>query len=766
MSEYQKILISLCLFFIAISFTFKDVIVDNKVFATPDSQSAAAVGKGMEQYKSEFGEYPKWNPWIFSGVPATHSFQHVSRYYPPFYFFKLLNNIGMPKFFNYLAHFLFLGIGIFLILYRLKINFIACLFSGLTFTLMPYLITMVVHGHGSQMMTTAYIPWIYLFLEKLREKQDLFNFSVFSLLIGFQLLRGHVQIAYYTWLIIGLYSLILLFSDIKTNKIKFYRGFYFILILALCIGFISSLQLYYPAYSYSPFSIRSGSDGGTGYDYATAWSFSFGEMLTFFNPKFYGFGGATYWGNMPFTDYPNYMSIISVTLMLYSVFYVKNINTKILVSIWFISLLLSFGHNTPIYNFFYLYFPFFNKFRVPAMFLIVLQFSTVILSGIGLNYILKYKINNLKKYLPFFIPTIILVVSKLAGSSFLKDSDKTHNILDVTRISMINSGFTFSFIILFLFFVLIFLFNKKVIKLEIVGIGILLLLIVDLGKVNNNIINPSGKYNNPNLMMSSKDFKNLHKDDQIIKFLKSDTSNYRILPLPPLLNDNRWSAFQIQNVGGYHPAKLQNYQTLMAEVGFNNPGYLQMLNVKYLISLNELNHPMFQKIFSGELNHKGKIEYANIYLNKFGTNSIYFPKDIVNYKDINELITILKNPYYSPLNSIYMKDVSEGLNSNGKLIDYNFNSDKIIAKIDMEDSGLIIFSEVFYPNGWECFVNNKPVDILEANGLLRAIKLEKGLNDIEMIFNPSDLKTSKIISNISFIFILISIIIGLIRKHR
>ena len=45
---------------------------------------------------------------------------------------------------------------------------------------MPYLITMVVHGHGSQMMTTAYIPWIYLFLEKLREKQDLFNFSVFS----------------------------------------------------------------------------------------------------------------------------------------------------------------------------------------------------------------------------------------------------------------------------------------------------------------------------------------------------------------------------------------------------------------------------------------------------------------------------------------------------------------------------------------------------------------------------------------------------------
>ena len=72
-----------------------------------------------------------------------------------------------------------------------------------------------------------------------------------------------------------------------------------------------SMWIYLPAMSYTPFSIRGmGGGGGTGLEYATQWSFSLGEMLTFLIPSFYGFGGATYWGSMPFTDYPNYMGII------------------------------------------------------------------------------------------------------------------------------------------------------------------------------------------------------------------------------------------------------------------------------------------------------------------------------------------------------------------------------------------------------------------------------------------------------------------------
>ena len=58
-------------------------------------------------------------------------------------------------------------------------------------------------------------------------------------------------------------------------------------------------------------------------------------MATFFIPSFYGFGGGTYWGNMPFTDYPNYMGIIVITLAIIGIlFYKKKIKeTNALIAI-------------------------------------------------------------------------------------------------------------------------------------------------------------------------------------------------------------------------------------------------------------------------------------------------------------------------------------------------------------------------------------------------------------------------------------------------
>ena len=116
MTMVNKSLYVLGILLLVVFITFKDNIISNDIFSTPDSQSAAAVGKGMELHKTEFGVYPKWNPWIFSGLPSTHSLQHVSRYYPPYYIFKALNNLGMPVFYNFLFHLVFMSLGVFLIL--------------------------------------------------------------------------------------------------------------------------------------------------------------------------------------------------------------------------------------------------------------------------------------------------------------------------------------------------------------------------------------------------------------------------------------------------------------------------------------------------------------------------------------------------------------------------------------------------------------------------------------------------------------------------
>jgi len=117
------------------------------------------------------------------------------------------------------------------------------------------------------------------------------------------------------------------------------------------------MWIYLPVFNYTPFSIRGASiGGGAGFDYSTAWSFSIREISTFFIPSFYGFGGPTYWGNMPFTDYPNYMGILVLTFGAIGVVFSERKIKWYFIFLGLISILLALGKNFFLYGIFYEYF--------------------------------------------------------------------------------------------------------------------------------------------------------------------------------------------------------------------------------------------------------------------------------------------------------------------------------------------------------------------------------------------------------------------------
>ena len=383
---------------------FNKVLFEDSLFQGGDSLSPKAIRLAIDKASDQFDEYPLWMPWIFGGMPSVHSFQNISEYYLPHLAMKVLMKMGVPQFWEFIFHFIFAGLGMIILLKYLKVSDIIAFFGGVSYMMMPYLVTMIVHGHGSQMMTTAFIPWVIWAILRLKDFPNMSNMASLALIMGLQLQRAHVQIAYYTWMLVGLY--------IVMNMIYYYkdkhRGIPELTLWAMPAFFLAiamSLWIYLPATSYTPFSIRgAGVGGGTGLEYATQWSFSMGEMLTFINPSYYGFGGATYWGNMPFTDYPNYMGIIILFFAIWSMFKYKDRFRIFLIIASIFTLLLSFGHHfKPFYQFFYSYFPYFNKFRVPVMILVLLQFNFVVLAALGFNdFIQKIKDCDVD-FKPFFV---------------------------------------------------------------------------------------------------------------------------------------------------------------------------------------------------------------------------------------------------------------------------------------------------------------------------------------------------------------------------
>ena len=774
----QKWVIILAPLVLICGILFNKVLFEDYQFQGGDSLSPKAIRMGIENATHEFGEYPLWMPWLFSGMPSVHSFQNISEYYIPHLLMKGLMSLGAPQFWEFIFHYIFAALGMIFLLRYLKIRDSVAFFGGVTYMMMPYLVTMIVHGHGSQMMTTAFIPWVMWAVIRLKDSPNGLNMGILALLMGLQLQRAHVQIAYYTWMLVGLYLVMEIIFYYMDKKGEFPRVIGWS-IPAFVLAIAMSMWIYLPATSYTPFSIRgAGGGGGTGLEYATQWSFSLGEMLTFVNPSYYGFGGATYWGSMPFTDYPNYMGILVLLFAIYGMFVYKDRFRIFLITALIFTLLLSFGHHfKPFYQFFYSFFPYFNKFRVPVMILVLLQFNVVVLAALGLNDLMKKFENrdyNLKRF--FILGGLLfslLVLLNISFESIAEFGKRSHPVLNTMRADLMSADTFRVGILLLLGIGSLYAISRKWFS-EFFGVGIITLIaIIDVGIVDKMIIEPAPESYRTTTLKKQEFMHAYLKEDSIIRFLQLDSSKFRILPLGALERENRWSAFQIESVSGYHPAKMANYNLLYNNIGrnkynihlmLNYPGILQMLNVKYLISQEPLEHPLFSLVHEGSLYVPN--QYVNVFVYQFSgfEDRLFFAKKVSTLNE-EEIFTFMKTPGFSPKeNSFISKKISNyEYDKYAKVELVRWSPNRIKIRTVAQSHQFLVMSEIYYPNGWE--IDGHPeMEIIEVNNALRGIMIPMGEFEFEMIFAPTDLKYGTILTWISLLLVLGLILMPLIKK--
>ncbi len=760
----ELIYVSLLLLLL-IGFLFRQVLFEGYLFQGGDALSPKAVRQGIESSMSETGEYPLWLPWMFSGLPSIHSFQNISQFYFPHVIIKGLMSIGVDRFWDFILHFVFAGMGMFLFLKRLKLHPLSACFGAVSYMLMPYLITMIVHGHGSQMMTTAYIPWVLLVLHRLKSTPNLSNAGLLALILGLQLQRAHVQIAYYTWMMVGLYFLYEMIHAYKTEK-QFVPKHVLLAFPACVLAVVMSMWIYLPAMSYTPFSIRGmGGGGGTGLEYATQWSFSMGEMLTFLIPSFYGFGGATYWGNMPFTDYPNYMGIIVFSFAIIGMLNYKDRFRQFLIIASLCSLFISFGHHfSAFYSLFYDYFPFFNKFRVPVMILVLLQFNAVILASLGIHDVIQKNVNKRAVYGILGGVILAIIALNFSFESLADFGKRSHPVLNTLRGELVSADVFRISTFLVIILSSLYGFYTKVIKSEILLCILITIGIVDVGIVNQQIINPKPESYRQTTLKKREFLKAYLQEDSVIRFLKSDSTKFRILPLKNLMNSNRWTAFQIESVGGYHPAKLGNYNTFIQEVGLMHVSAMDMLNVKYLISLEQMEHPLLLPVHEGSLFHADKYEQAYVYKYKHWKERLFFAKNIELVNEV-QVVDKLKLASFNPIETAYVindvGDIQFDKNAHAEILQWE--PDKITFKTTASSPQLLIMSEIFYPEGWE-IVGDQNIEIIQVNSILRGMIIPSGTHQFTMAFNPNDVQYGSIITWLSLLFIMGMILSPFITK--
>ena len=797
---------------IALIIVYSGALSGSHDFYPNDKVSSMNVKEAVN--KSE--NYPYWFPWMMGGLPSVHSFQNISDYYFPNYIFKGLNQLGMPWFWNFVLHLFFGGVGLYLLLRKLNLDRLSATVSGMAFSIMPHVTAMLVYGHGSQIMTIAYMPWVFYTYLRLRDESSLKNLGFFSLIIGLQILRGHPQIAYYTWLMLSLCFIVdavyLVFNKQKNIK------FFLFSIAGLGLGVLSSLSVYIPSLSYLPYSTRvSGEGGGMGFEDATAYSFSFGEILTFFIPSYYGFGNDSYWGSMLMTNFPNYMGILIVLFGLYGLIRYRWTKFKLFVSLCsLVFLILSFGGD--FYRFLYDNLFYFSKFRNPMYMLIVVQFCAVVLAGMGIRMLTK----DLKKrniVLPVYLGICILIFSVLSIvlKGFIVDSisnldvkehregqyikfrpnatEQDIEVFNASQLEYVNKKTeliqsmiasdlsTMAMIVAICFSGIIAIFfaypkfKSSNYLMYILSALIALSVFYDMFKVNEKLMYPENLdylsadvaakyekfYNDENtkkiedltLLKKTKKYSRPEVVDKIKKY-KEDNSPFRIFDSNRAHN-NEWARHHIENIRGYHPAHLSSY-SIIKESGYSG-FFLTMMNVKYAIGegdrIQQL--PGLERVFFVE----------KILLDRYGEKDKRMKSMLYTSPLDSEFFTPASYFSYitkgaSALNLDWEEEVNDILSHS---FEFDTEIDSIIGidssdpnelRIEVETSGpqFLAISEIYYPNGWYASIDGVPTEIFEVNDLIRGVYIDsKGTHEIKMWYDPDDLKWGRWLSWIAFIII-------------
>ena len=777
--------ITVIIFFIITAVLFFSPVLKGKKILQNDIVQYSGMSKELKDYRSNYEKETYWVNNAFSGMPT----YQLGAKYPHNYIKKLDLLI---RFLPRPADYLFLYfIGFYFLMLSLKIEYRLAVLGALSFGFSTYLIIIIGAGHNAKAHAISYMPFVLGSIIYVVRKKYIIGFILTAIFLGLQLTANHFQMTYYLMFIVIIMAIWFVVKCIKENDRVHLIKTIVVLFTSLVFSLLMNSSNILTTMEYSKESTRGNSssltinsDGspkenfskGLDREYITQWSYGVFESLNLFIPKIVGGGSSekldsnssfyqilrksgysplesnqivknspTYWGSQPFVEAPAYVGIAVFFLFVFSVFLYRGNHRSWLLASIILSLLLSFGKNFSfLTDLFISYFPIYDKFRAVSSIQVILELCIPIMAILGLSSLFSDKIMTKSKIralnftgMVFLLILIVLYLIK----GFLPFSGISDQYMDETivealvedRKEIYVSQLLKSFIFISIIFSLIFLFIKEKLKKNYFIVSLAIIISTDLILFSKNYVNDEN-------FVDAVNVENPYNLDEVYKSIIDDKSDYRVLDLTE--NSTKPNYF-FNSINGYHAAKLGRYNDVMDfYLNKNHLNTLSMLNTKYIIFNQEGEKQIFKNEFSS-----GSAWFVKENINVFDDDQEIKSLDTLNYKEISVSQSFESKKYYNNTSSIVVAEKK---------------SDYIRYDVSSDDTGLIIFSEIFYPKGWKAYINDQEVIMERFNYILRGLEVPKGKHRLEFVFDPTIVKLSSnisLFSTLGFVFIILVMIL-------
>ncbi|HBC77021.1 MAG TPA: hypothetical protein DEO60_11570 [Bacteroidales bacterium] len=764
--------------FSVISFAYFYPVLEGKVLKANDSTVSSINSKEIRDYREQFHKEPLWTNSIFSGMPA----YLISTRFPG----NLMKHADtLLRIFKMPVSVLFISMaGFYLLLLIFGLNSWLAIAGAVAYGFSSFFFQILAAGHNTQAIALAYmapmIGGIYYAYRYDAIKGALL--TAFSL--SLEILANHPQITYYAMICLLVFGITELVFSLKEKTFPRFLKTSLILIIPFVIAIGVNFGNLNTIREYGKYSIRGKSDlisehknasAGLDRDYIVMWSYGIDETMNLLIPNYKG--GASkpfdknsetvkvlrqnnagdaanqfvkYWGSQNLgTDGPHYMGSIVIFLFVLGLVVVKGREKWWLLTATILSVMLAWGKNfMPLTNLFIDYFPGYNKFRAVTMTLVIAQFCIPLLGFLALR---EYFNGNLSKKDMFRgikiaggitagILILVLIFPGIAGS-FISPNESGYKLPDwltsalaADRKSLLRTDSFRSLVYILLGAGAIIGFVSGKLRKEYSILIISILILFDLWGTGKRYLN-ADRFERPSDVQKS--FKPGIADAAILK----DQSYHRVLNLSvSTFNDNSPTSWFHKSIGGYHGAKLKRYQELIdSSISRELALFGSVKTVEELL-------PLFAKTpVLNMLNAKYVIYNPDAppIVNPNALGNAWFAEKPVLVENANkelEAVSLIDPSKEAVIDSRFRDQVNGSVyavNGNDKIELVSYQPNELEYKYTAEGEKLAVFSEIYYPAGWKCYIDGTESRYFRTNYVLRGMVLPGGTHQVKFLFEPS-----------------------------
>ena len=784
------------------SVSYFSPVLSGKTIYQSDIVQHNAMAKELRDFRKTNDTETYWTDSAFGGMPT---YQLGARY--PHNYIKSLDET--LRFLPRPADYLFLYfIGIYILFLVLKLDYKIAFLGALAFGFSTYLIIILGVGHNAKAHAIAYMPLVLSGIILTFRKRYLWGFLLTTVAMALELAANHLQMTYYLLFLVLCLGISYLIEAIKLKTLSHYFKAVGIMILGVVLSLGLNATNLLATKEYADTSTRGPSQltinpdrspkvvtDGLDYDYITTYSYGKLETFNLLVPRFMG-GGSTelfpensatqdallkmgaspqqasdtlyqiplYWGDQPIVAAPAYVGAVVIFLAILGLFLMQGRVKWWLVSGFVLSLLLSWGKNFSILTDFFIdYVPLYNKFRAVSSIQVLIELVLPIMAVLGLHHFLKSTTSLQKKKSSILCTTSILggvllvfILFKNALFNFVSpyDGDIIEALgapfMDAVREDratlLVNDSLR-SLVFVVLAAITLWLYTTKKFKQTLTVAVLTALIVFDLVGVDRRYVN-TDDFVNKRVMQQP-----FQKTAASLQ-LEKEKGRYRVYDAANNAFNSAEVSYTNSSIGGYHAAKPRRMQDI-AEFYINQGdiSMLNMLNVRFILTRSK---------------NGAVIGQRNPYTNGnawFVENVLMVDSadaEITQLDSINTKTTAIVHKEFMPY--LPLANIQRDSTATIDLVSHKPNH--LVYEAASSSEQLAVFSEIYYPKGWNAYIDGKAVSHIRVNYLLRALKIPAGYSKIEFKFEPAVVQTGSTISLYSSVLFLILVLMGLWHTSR